>query len=131
MPEGINVRELLKEARDILGDAYYDGVEPLSDGTRAMIAKVIKRIDAALSAPAPDAMEIVDKLEKLLNMDQAIFPPQSSYSEAAAMIDAYAKQVPEKLLSIIYNMPLEFYSDWLDHAKEICQDFGYTVKEST
>lgn len=50
--------------------------------------------------------------------------------QAAAMIEAYAKQVPEKLLSIIYNMPPEFYSEWLDHAKEICQDFGYTVKES-
>ena len=34
------MRELLKEARDILGDAYYDGVEPLSDGTRAMIANI-------------------------------------------------------------------------------------------
>lgn len=48
---------------------------------------------------------------------------------AAALIESYAKQVPEKLLSIIYNMPPEFYSEWLDHAKEICQDFGYTVKE--
>lgn len=48
--------------------------------------------------------------------------------QAAALIESYAKQVPEKLLSIIYNMPPEFYSEWLDHAKEICQDFGYTVK---
>lgn len=64
----MNAIELLKEARDILGDAYYDGVEPLSDGTRAVIAKVIKRIDAALSAPEPDAMGLVEKTRGAKNV---------------------------------------------------------------
>jgi len=104
------MRELLKEARDILGDAYYDGVEPLSDGTRAMIAKVIKRIDAALSAPEPDAMEIVDKLDHIINDNQGI-RAGFDHNAAAALIEQQSRRVPRAMLADIYCL------GWTDSRK--------------
>ena len=91
MPEGINVRELLKEAAEVLRRGQAD--------EQAILAK---HIGDVLAKPELDAVEIVDKLEKLLNMDQAIFPPQSSYTEAAALIASYGRRVPRAMLDEIW-----------------------------
>lgn len=101
-----------------------DTAERERDETKALLAVAVEEL--------VNTVELVERIEQTMcgiegepGHENAVI----DINQAAALIDAYAKQVPEKLLSIIYNMPSEFYSEWLDHAKEICQDFGYTVKE--
>jgi len=128
------MRELLKEARDILGDAYYDGVEPLSDGTRAMIAKVIKRIDAALSAPEPDAMEVVDRMRRMLcvfnyaNGDSETVW-ELDKAEAAALIASYSRRVPRAMLDEIWLNGYQCKDGKKDtDMAEIAAKYGYKVE---
>ena len=59
---------------------------------------LIATIDAYLAAPSESAMEVVDELEKLLNMDQAVFPPKDSYEKAAALIEGLQRRVPIKYM---------------------------------
>jgi len=87
-----------------------------------------------IAAPEPDAMEIVDKLEKLLNMDQAIFPPQSSYSEAAALIASYSRRVPRAISDIAGKLEEAIDSEDWNEAKSALNDLwdlrddGYKVE---
>ena len=84
----MDARELLKEAR------YYLDMPGATDGEQEAVAK----IDAYLAAPSESAMEVVDELEKLLNMDQAVFPPKDSYEKAAALIEGLQRRVPRAML---------------------------------
>jgi hypothetical protein len=115
------MRELLEEAREILGDCYYDGKEPLSDGTRAMVAKVIKRIDAALAAPEPDAKweSIISKIRATdsrgeyrldyWSVQKLIEEFAEQHAEAASLIESYGRRVPSALFDeIIQIQPLSY-----------------------
>ena len=104
------MRELLKEAAEVLRRGQAD--------EQAILAK---HIGDVLAKPELDAVEIVDKLEKLLNMDQAIFPPQSSYTEAAALIASYSRRVPRAMLVELWDEGhFTYYSD--SEERDACGD---------
>lgn len=42
-------------------------------------------------------VDLVEAFEKLLNMDQAVYPPQESCDKAAALLAAYAKRLPRAM----------------------------------
>lgn len=55
------------------------------------------------ATPGESAMEMVDKLEELLNLDRAIFPPKDSYEKAAALIEGLQRRVPRKMLDELWD----------------------------
>jgi hypothetical protein len=126
------MRELLEEAREILGDCYYDGKEPLSDGTRAMVAKVIKRIDAALAEPEPDAEAIAERIEQELCGIEGEPGHESvvlDIPKAAALIESYGRRVPRAMLKEIWD---EAYwcnaNDDYKSIDEIAAKYGVEVE---
>ena len=63
------------------------------------------RTDALHPIEVPsDAEGLIDKLEKLLNMDDDIYPPDNRCDAAAALITAHSRTVPRAMLDEIYSL---------------------------
>ena len=137
-------RELLKEARDTLGvvTAYIENGTPLppdddpywkASTALVNLESILSRIDSALAAPEPDAMELVRQVRE---GSVAGYTLSSNYwkltnSEAVALIEQYAKRVPRALLEEIWN---DGYFDGVDQSKDvqfekIAAKYGYKVEE--
>lgn len=114
-------RELLKEARYTLEERtgyYYErGVAHQSDLPHCMcrecIDKRIKalyaRIDAALSEPDMDAMEVLRKVRETTWLADSKYDPRPvvrnklTDSEAAALIESYGRRVPRAMLVDVWD----------------------------
>lgn len=112
--------ELLKEAREILGDCYSDGKYPLSEGTMGMVAKVIKRINAALAKPAPDAMEIV-RMIRSGSPFSSDGNPYLTDKEAAALIES-RRVVPRAIDTIAGKLDEAIGEEDWNEAKSALND---------
>lgn len=155
------MNELLKEARDTLDDELY-GIQndSVSDGLKRIAEKeaLIARIDAALSTPEPDVMELdeddfrnkaesaFEKWEKGSRDYSDICPKYGQgdralkaagfidgYLEAAALIEAHGKQVPRAMLEEVI---FDAYGKGLvkrilngNEVDEIIAKYNYTIKE--
>jgi len=116
----MNVRELLKEAREILADCKIDGPSGLSTGTLEAISKTMARIDTYLAAPSGSAMEMareaVDTIGRgMLAVGTEIDtsygpmqPPEIQKDKAipylATLIEDYGRRVPRAMLEEISDM---------------------------
>ena len=60
------------------------------------------RIDTALAAPEPDAMEIADKIREMSISYSGFESFDLSYDDAAALIEQYGRRVPRAMLDEIW-----------------------------
>lgn len=137
-------QELLKEARDALGvvTAYIENGTPLppdddpywkASTAVVNLESILSRIDSALAAPEPDAMELVRQVRE---GSVAGYTLSSNYwkltdSEAAALIEQYAKRVPRALLEETYSDGFEAAFGtvkMIDHDTRAAK-YGYKVEE--
>jgi hypothetical protein len=105
------MRELLKEARDVLRmvQTYFPSVEQMEAHTHDGLAvadvdacqKLAERIDTYLAAPRESAMEVVDQLDHLINDNQGI-RADFDHNKAAALIESYGRRVPRAMLDDIW-----------------------------
>lgn len=133
--------ELLKEARDVLWmvQTYIPSVEQMEAHTHDGLAvadvdacqKLADRIDAALAKPAPDAMEIVDKIREYYIHhpeaydDYAVANFTMPVTEAAALIEAYSHTMSPKLFDeILQSQPLS-----IAKLGRLLVKHGYKVEE--
>ena len=137
-------QELLKEARDALGvvTAYIENGTPLppdddpywkASTAVVNLESILSRIDSALAAPEPDAMELVRQVRE---GSVAGYTLSSNYwkltdSEAAALIEQYAKRVPRALLEETYSDGFEaaFGTKMIDRHDTRAAKYGYKVED--
>lgn len=81
-------------------------------------------------APEPDAMELVDKLEHLLNENQVIHAYFSDKTKSVALITDYGRRVPRAMLEEIAHLrPAPMTSRELNSAcNQIADEFGVKVE---
>lgn len=124
--DGLNARidRASKQGESI---PVYNGIVELHD--------IIGKIDAALAAPEPDAMEIVEKIR-----DYYIYHPEAydDYAvanftlpedEAVALIEDYGRRVPREMLTEIFNNAV----NWAllgdpEQVDEIAAKYGVKVE---
>lgn len=113
-------RELLEEVAQALTDARFNAMQgPLSAGQQAMIdgwADLRSRITAALSAPQPDAMEVVGLIVDIyrkadddaaareigVGAEDVIY--DKAKTEAASLIEDFGKRVPKAFVDDLYSI---------------------------
>ena len=107
-------RELLEEAAEwIKGilDVYSDD---LGAGVYNLGSEIATRINSTLSAPQPDAMEVLRRVREISSLDRvdgADGGPDSlvvvftaSDTEAASLIESFGKRVPRAMLEELWDM---------------------------
>jgi hypothetical protein len=143
--EFMNAIKLLKEARDELGAVQYyiPPADETAEMTPAITAdvdacqKLAERIDAALAEPAPDAMELVEKIRypKYTQID-ATTSSMTWFTDdqAAALIKSYGRRVPRAISDIAGKLEEAIDSEDWNEAKSALNDLwdlrddGYKVE---
>ena len=69
-----------------------------SDSDERCRKEVILSCLHPIEVPSDDMEGLIDKLEKLLNMDDDIYPPDNRCEAAAALITAQSRTVPRNML---------------------------------
>ena len=120
------MRELLEEAREE-PNRFHDCDDGLLD-----------RIDAALSAPEPDAMEMVKQVraKRDYNTDAGSMPKMNwtlTDSEAAALIESHDKRVPRAMLEEIGDWAVDEYEaqgheSGCETMDAILEKYGYRAE---
>jgi len=141
------MRKLLEEAAKALGTVqhYFPSQEQGEAGTHEGLAvadvdacqRLLSRIDAALAALEPDAMEIVWKVRDANCPGEWVGPIEFDLTdtEAAALIEARDKRVPSVMLEDAAEIEaglVEYYGEYtkLTDAtkKAIVDKYGYRAE---
>ena len=97
-----------------------------------IIAKVKNAVRCLhpIEVPSDDMEGLIDKLERLLNMDDDIYPPDNRCEAAAALITAHERVVPRAMLEEVWIHGHDYAFDKTISANidKIIEKFGYRAE---
>ena len=134
--KGDDVRELLEEVRDFI--RYSISALPMGEKDLDRAENIFNKIDTALAAPEPDAMELARQVRAgnvvayAQNNDLLHATVEKQYkltdSEAAALIADYSKLVPRAMLYEINEFEDDYPRNIDPKMDAVAAKYGYRAE---